>query len=252
MAAQYRLKKIRFIIRSALCLWASLTTCRAETGTLPEEETSATPPQPELAQFRKLWTSSMFTTHEVKVDAPTVQNADWAANLKFSGWSEVDGKIAVYLFRADTEQTFTLQQNEPAEAGVLQFVAMENAESLLDARVRVRLNGQEAWISQQQESEAPPAAFQAPQPAEPPTAAVQAPTSVDSRAAMLRPGVVLNAGATFDNSLAKPEQPAATTENQEPTSPDEQNRSNAAVLMRLRERHEHLYRMFPRQEAGQP
>lgn len=247
MATQYRLKQMRLIIRPALCLWACLTTCLAETGTLPEEETSATPPQPELAQFRKLWTSSMFTTHEVKVDAPTVQNADWAANLKFSGWSEVDGKLAVYLFRADTEQTFTLQQNEPAEAGVLQFVEMENAESLLDARVRVRLNGQEAWISQQQESEAPPAASQSPQSAQQPASGLQAPTSVDSRAAMLRPGVVLNAGATFDNSLSKPEQPASAAGTQETNSPDEESRSKAAVLTRLRERHEHLYRMFPRQ-----
>lgn len=197
-----------------------------------------------LADYQKLWTRSLFTTHEVKPELTTVENADWAANLQLSGWSEVDGRLSVYLFRSDTAQTFILQQNEPAEADVMQLVEVENAESILDARVRVHLNGQEAWISQQNESEAPPAGAPAQQQA---VAGVQAPTSVDSRAAMLRPGVVLNAAATFDNSLAKPNQPASTSAASASASSIGESRSNAEVLMRLRERHEHLYRMFPRQ-----
>lgn len=200
-------------------------------------------PQP-LAGYQALWTRSMFTTHEVKPEVTAVENADWAANLQLSGWSEVDGRLTVYLYRADTTQTFILQQDEPAEAGVMQLVEVENAETILDARVRVQLNGQEAWISQQKEAEAPPAGAPAQQPAQQAVAGVQAPTSVDSRAAMLRSGVVLSAGATFDNSLTKPEQSGSTTAS---TSASEGSRSNAEVLLRLRERHEHLYRMFPRQ-----
>ncbi len=197
-------------------------------------------PQP-LAGYQALWTRSMFTTHEVKSEVTAVENADWAANLQLSGWSEVDGRLSVYLYRTDTTQTFILQQDEPAEAGVMQLVEVENAETILDARVRVHLNGQEAWISQQNESEAPPEGAPAQQQA---VAGLQAPTSVDSRAAMLRSGVVLNAGATFDNSLAKPEPSDSTAAS---TSSNEGSRSNAEVLLRLRERHEHLYRMFPRQ-----
>lgn len=200
-----------------------------------------------LADYQKLWTRSLFTTHEVKPEVTAVENADWAANLQLSGWSEVDGRLSVYLFRTDTAQTFILQQNEPAEADVMQLVEVENAEGILGARVRVQLNGQEAWINQANESEEPPAAAPAQQLAQQANAGVQAPTTVDSRAAMLRPGVVLNAGATFDNSLAKPEKPASNSSASAPDSSTDQSRSNAEVLMRLRERHEHLYRMFPRQ-----
>ena len=203
-------------------------------------------PQP-LAGYQALWTRSMFTTHEVKPEATAVENADWAANLQLSGWSEVDGRLSVYLYRADTTQTFILQQDEPAEAGVMQLVEVENAETILDARVRVHLNGQEAWISQPNESAAPLAGAPAQQPAQQALAGLQAPTSVDSRAALLRPGVVLNAGATFDNSLVKAEPSASNAAASASAGSNEGSRSNAEVLMRLRERHEHLYRMFPRQ-----
>ncbi|MBB5031556.1 hypothetical protein [Prosthecobacter vanneervenii] len=222
-------------------------------GALHAQETEQPSFEPKpLAGYQALWTRSLFTTHEVKPNVPTVENADWAANLQLSGWSEVDGQLYVYLYRTDTTQTFIVKQNEPAEAGVMQVVEMENAESIVDARVRVQLNGQGAWIAQQKESEVPQPPQSSPQQpaAQQAVAGVQAPTSVDSRAALLRPGVVLDAGATFENSLAKPgTTPSAmesTTAAQTRNSEDE-SRSNAAVLLRLRERHEHLYRMFPRQ-----
>lgn len=234
-------------IRPLICMLACLTTGLAETGLPAEEEQTVEPQQPQLSHFQKLWTRSVFTTQEMKVEVPTVENAEWAANLQFSGWAEVDGRLSIYLFRTDTQEAYTLQQDEPAEAGVMQFVALDQAETFFDARVRVRLNGQEAWISQQKETDAPAEPVPAQQPPQQILAAVQAPTTVDSRAAMLRPGVVLSADATFDNSLVKPGTPASAAVTQEPAIPDEDSRSNAAVLMRLRERHEHLYRMFPRQ-----
>lgn len=232
------------ISRLSLSLLVALTA-----GLLPAKE----PEQPPvsfkpLANYQPLWTSSLFTTHEVKVEAAPVENAEWAANLVFSGWSELDGQRTVYLYRTDTEQSFILQENEPPEAGVMQFIEVENADSLLEARVLVQLDGQEAWINQQTETDTPPAEATYPQPTQPNVTGVtgvQAPTSVDSRAALLKPGVILTADATFDNSLAKPGDPAASNA-QLPDSAQEVKRSNAEVLMRLRERHEHLYRMFPR------
>ncbi|WP_395739842.1 hypothetical protein [Prosthecobacter sp.] len=225
-------------------------------GTLHAQETETPSPSFEpkpLAGYQALWTRSLFTTHEVKPVVPTVENSDWAANLQLSGWSEVDGQMLIYLYRTDTTETFTVKQNEPSEARVMQVVEMENAESIQDARVRVHLNGQEAWIAQQKESEAspspPPPTPQ--QPAQQAVAGVQVPTSVDSRAALLRPGVVLDAGATFENSLAKPGTPSSAMPafGDQTRNATDESRSNAAVLLRLRERHEHLYRMFPRQDG---
>lgn len=222
-------------------------------GALHAQETEKPSFEPKpLAGYQALWTRSLFTTHEVKPVVPTVDNTGWAANLQLSGWSEVDGRLFVYLYRTDTTETFIVKQNEPAEAGVMQVVEMENAESILDARVRVHLNGQEAWIAQQTESAAPPPPTPQ-QPAQQAVAGVQVPTSVDSRAALLRQGVVLDAGATFENSLEKPGSPSsampatATTAAVQTRNSEDESRSNAAVLLRLRERHEHLYRMFPRQ-----
>jgi len=216
-------------------------------GTLQAQEPEKAPFEPKPpADYQALWTRSLFTTHELKPVVPAVENADWALNLQLSGWSEVDGQLLVYLYRTDTTQTFILKENEPAEAGVMKLVEVENAETILDARVRVNLNGQEAWITQQKESEAPQAA--PPQPAQA-VAGLQAPTSVDSRAGLLREGVVFKPGTTFANSLNQPGQPVATAGSAQSVSANDANSSNAAVLMRLRERHEHLHRMFPRQSG---
>ena len=235
------LSPLSMISRFSIFLLAALTA-----GLLPAKEPEKPPVSfKPLANYQPLWKNSLFTTHEVKVEAAPVENADWAVNLVFSGWSELNGQRTVYLFRTDTEQSFILQENEPPEAGVMQFIEVENEDSLLEARVLVQLDGQEAWINQQPETATPPAEATYPQPTQQTVTGVQAPTTVDSRAALLRPGVILSADATFDNSLAKPEEPA-TGNLQQPGRPQEASRSNAEVLMRLRERHEHLYRMFPR------
>lgn len=194
-----------------------------------------------LDHYHALWSRSLFTTHEVKVEAPVVEDASWAAKLQLSGWSEVDGKLSVYLFRSDTEQTFILNKGESPEAGVMQIIAIENAESILTARVRVRLNGQEAWIRQADESgaAAPPGSGTQQQ------GGVRAPTSVDSRASRLTSPVVLTNTTTFEGSLSpargenrpRAGAPAATGDALQP-SPE--------VVRRLRERHDHLHRMFPR------
>lgn len=245
-----------------LCLLTCITTCMAETGPESEEKASANPQPPQLSHFDRLWKSSMFTTHELKVEAPVVENAEWGANLELSGWSEVDGRLLIYLFRADTEQTFILHQDEPAEAGVLQFVALENPESIFDARARVRLNGQEAWIGQRAETGAPQVVSAQPQPqsaqdAQPVSAGFKAPTTVDSRAARLRSGIVLTANTTFEDSLDQspanikaPSTPAAQSEQQPAAAPVSAPTSNLSFIQQLRERNEHRYRTFPRQEAG--
>lgn len=231
------------ISRFSLSLLATLTA-----GLLTAKEPEKTPVTfKPLANYQPLWTNSLFTTHEVKTEAAPVENAEWAATLVFSGWSELDGQRTVYLSRTDTQESFILKQNEPPEAGVMQFIEVENEDSLLEARVLVQLNGQEAWIKQQTDAEAAPTQVLSPETSQPVVTAVQAPTTVDSRAAMLRPGVILSADATFDNSLAKPGQPDSMTGAQPAGSPEEESQSKAEVLMRLRERHEHLYRMFPRQ-----
>lgn len=231
--------------RFAVSILAAVTA-----GALHAQEPDKTPFEPKpLANYQSLWTRSLFTTHEVKPESTPVENADWAANLQLSGWSEVDGKLCVYLYRTDTTQTFILQEDEPAQADVMRLLEIENVESIVDARARVNLNGQEAWISQQMEAEEPPAAAPPQQPAQQAVAGVQAPTSVDSRAALLRQGVVLNAETTFDNSLTKPDQSRAGGAAAQGMSSNEQKQSKATVLMRLRERHEHLYRMFPRQDG---
>jgi hypothetical protein len=189
----------------------------------------------------------MFTTHETKPEVTAVQNADWAANLQLAGWSELDGRISVYIYRTDTTETFVLKQNEPPEAGVMQFTEVENADSILNARVLVQLNGQQAWVSQQMDTGGPAAEAPTQQLAQQATGTVQAPTTVDSRAAHLRPGVILSASNTFENSLAKPGQSTTATDALEADGSNQASQSKAQVLMRLRERHEHLYRMFPRQ-----
>jgi len=221
-------------------------------GLLPAQEPEPSPvPFKPLNGFEPLWNRSMFTTHETKPEVAAVENADWAAHLQLAGWSELDGQISVYIYRSDTAQTFILQQNEPPEAGVMQFVEVENPESILDARVLVHLDGQQAWISQQLDNGGPPAeapiqqlAQQTPQPA---TGTVQAPTTVDSRAAHLRSGLILSADNTFESSLDRPGQPAADLGDLEASNFNGANQSKAQVLMRLRERHEHLHRKFPRQ-----
>lgn len=240
--------------RFFILLTSSLT---AVSLSAEQPEASPVPFKP-LAGYKSLWTRSLFTTHEVKTEVTAVEDAEWATNLQLSGWSEVDDRLSVYLYRTDTTQTFVLQQNEPAEAGVMQLVEIENAETIIDARVRVRLNGQEAWISQPKEEEAPPATPPSQRPAPTAIGGLQAPTTTDSRAALVREGVVLNAETTFESTLVKPggqgmqptAQPtAAGAAGAQATSGNAGPGTNAAVLMRLRERHEHLYRMFPRQDA---
>jgi len=217
-------------------------------GLLPAQEPEKSPVSfKPLNGYQPLWERSMFTTHETKSEVTVVENADWAANLQLAGWSELDGRLSVYIYRTDTDQTFILQQDEPAEAGVMQFIEVENADSLLEARVLVDLNGQQAWISQQTDSVEPPPETPIQQPAQQTAGGVQAPTTVDSRAANLRSGVILSASNTFESSLAKPGQPATATGASEADASNEASQSKAQVLMRLRERHEHLHRMFPRQ-----
>lgn len=233
---------LSMISRFSISLLAALTT-----GLLTAKEPEKPPVSfKPLTIYQPLWKNSLFTTHEVKVEAAPVENAEWAATLVFSGWSELDGQRTVYLSRTDTEESFILKQNEPPEAGVMQFIEVENENSLLEARVLVQLNGQEAWIKQQTDADAAPTQVLSPDPNQPAVTAVQAPTTVDSRAARLRPGVILSANATFDNSLTKPGQPDSMTGAQSEVSPEEASQSKAEVLMKLRERHEHLYRMFPR------
>ncbi len=231
------------ISRFSLSLLAALTT-----GLLPAKEPEKAPVTfKPLVNYQPLWTNSLFTTHEVKAEATPVENAEWAATLVFSGWSELEGQRTVYLSRTDTEESFILKQGEPPEAGVMQFVEIENEDSLLEARVLVQLNGQEAWIKQQTDADTAPTQPIAQDPSQQAVTAVEAPTTVDSRAALLRPGVILSADNTFDNSLTKPGQPAGVPGAQQAANPEEQSQSKAEVLMKLRERHEHLYRMFPRQ-----
>lgn len=248
MNTHHLLNPLRLLISAFLCLPGSMAVF-AGTEDSAGEPPSATPGQPQLATFEKLWTSSMFTSQEMKVEVPEVTNAEWAANLQLSGWSEVDGQLSVYLFRSDTGQTFILQQGEPDQKEVMQFVAIENTETIIDARVRVRLNGQEAWISQQKEAAAPPQPITGSQPAQPATSGLQAPVTVDSRAALLRAGVVLTADTTFEDSLSQPEKSASSTPDAT-SGATEAGKPRAEVLQRLRERHEHLYRMFPRPAGG--
>lgn len=194
-----------------------------------------------LDHYQALWSRSLFTTHEVKVEASVVEDASWAATLQLSGWSEVDGQLSVYLFRSDTEQTFILNNGEPAQSGVMQLVAVENTETILDARVRVRLNGQEAWIRQVDESGAttPPVSGAAQ------SGGVQVPTTVDSRASRLTSPVVLTNNTTFEGSLSPSADPANSAA-QTPVARSDAQPASPEVIQRLRERHEHLYRMFPR------
>lgn len=216
-------------------------------GLLPAQEPEPSPVSfKPLNGFQPLWNRSMFTTHETKPEVTAVANAEWAAHLQLAGWSEVDGQLSVYIYRSDTAQTFILKQNEPPEAGVMQFVEVENAESILDARVLVHLDGQQAWISQPLDNGGPPAEAPVQQLAQQASSAVQAPTTVDSRAAKLRSGVILSAGNTFENSLTTSEQSATAPGAVDEANPIEATQSKAQVLMRLRERHEHLHRMFPR------
>lgn len=116
----------------------------------------------------------------------------------------------------------------------MRLLEIENVESIVDARARVNLNGQEAWISQQMEAGEPPAAVSLQQPARQAVAGVQAPTSAGSRAALLREGVVLNAEAASDNSLAKPDQSPGGGATSQGMSSNEAKQSKATVLMRLR------------------
>lgn len=238
--------------------------CLADNSRPPEaaeeEEPSVMPSQPELSQLEKLWTRSVFTSHQdtMPVAAPEVK-ADWAENLSLSGWVELNGRLSAYLVRKDNGEVILIENTAPGNPDDFQLLEIENAGLLLGMRARVRFHGKDAWVTQQAEAEPAieptPASVQPVQAPPAPDAPIKAPTTVDSRAARLRPGIVLGAATTFNDSLVESaaqgseQSPGMTAGTAQPGSTPElppEQQSNINFIQRLRERHEHRYSSFPR------
>ena len=193
--------------------------------------------QPELGLFTPLWTRSLFTSGVAPAPPPQPEvDTEWARPLSFLGWCEVEGIVTVYLYRSDTEETFALTQGAIPQEGVMQAVEVENPDSMLDAKVRVRLNGQEAVIAQfeavsltEQPSQQTPSANDK---------TVQPPTTVDSRAQRLTEPVLFTADNTFENSLQAAQQ-GVSSKSDKPSPASE-------VIQELRDRKESLYDQYPR------
>ena len=218
-----------------------VSTCAQDPATMAASATTvdqeATVVQPELESFTPLWTRSLFTSGVAPAPPPQPQmDTEWAKPLSFLGWSEVEGVVTVYLYRSDTEETFVLTKGAMPEEGVLQAVEVENPGSLLEARVRVRLNGQEALIAQFESASSPDESSTQPPKASDTT--VQPPTTVDSRAQRLTEPVLFTEDNTFEKSLQPARSGAAA-------KPDEASPASE-VIQELRDRNESLYDQYPR------
>lgn len=231
----------------------------ADTSTPDDEETTAQPVQPSLDQYESLWSRSMFTTHQTSMPvSATVQQAEWAQNLSFCGWSELNGTTCAYLMHKDTSEVVIITKDDAGGTGDYQLMQIENAHLMLGMRALVQFRGQQAWVSQvpETETESAPAPAQAAGNSQPPQQ-LTAPTTTDSRAAHLRPGIILSASNTFQDSLQPAAvatvSPVATTAatavqpgSTQAPSGEPMELNNQSFIQRLRERNEHRYSSFPR------
>lgn len=208
----------------------------------PAAAAGATEPAPVeragIETFNPLWTRSLFTSGKAPPPPPPlIENTDWAKPLSFLGWTEIDGAVTVYLYRADTEETFVVTQDRIPEEGVIQIVEIENPESMLEAKVRVRLNGQETVIAQFDApilTETRKDGKSAPKASGP----VQPPTTADSRAQQITGPILFTEDSTFENSLQRQAKGAAVA----PT----ESTPASEVILELRQRNEAAYDQYPR------
>ena len=237
--ATHRALRFLILVLVQICLPALARgqETQARRATEVEETDTAATTQPEIDKFTPLWTRSLFTSGVAPAPAPQPQlDTEWARPLSLLGWSEVEGVVTVYLYRADTEETFVLTKGALPEEGVLQAVEVENPGSLLEAKVRVRLNGQEALIAQFESASSPDESSTQPPKASDTT--VQPPTTVDSRAQRLTEPVLFTEDNTFEKSLQPARSGAAA-------KPDEASPASE-VIQELRDRNESLYDQYPR------
>ncbi|WP_395719699.1 hypothetical protein [Prosthecobacter sp.] len=191
---------------------------------------------PVLDAYAGFWTRSLFTTHSHEAPMPvaSMESPGWAADFELSGWTRVDGALTVYLTRRSSGTTLTLQESEPETPDTPQLVTLAGEDTILDGKVQIRMNGASAWIALNTAASANVAPVKKPLDAFRAPAQVQdgeeplPPTTIDSRAARLNGPVLLDASATYESILARPQEPAPT------------------AVERLRERREKLIRDFPR------
>lgn len=200
----------------------------------PAPGKAASPAAPDLHTYSRLWTRSLFTTHDNPAPPPAADvPPDQASDFELSGWTRLDDRLTVYLTQLDTGRTWTLQENEPEAPDTPQLLALSGEDTILDCRAQIRINGVTAWVSLNPAASANPAPLEgAPEPAAARTHQVQEdvqpPTSIDSRAARLNGPVLLDASATYESVLTPSQTPALN------------------AVERLRARREKLIRDFPR------
>ena len=193
---------------------------------------------PGLDSYSALWDRSIFTSQSTPPPpAPTPETTDpnWAADFQLSGWVRLNGRLSVYLTRLRNMETIILQEHEPAAEDTPQLLSLSGDDTILDARVKVALNGQTAWIAMSPDATQqilPPVKDNKPAKSEVPAVVAEEtlvePTTVDSRAAGLTGPVIFDASATYQSMTSNQE--LKTTDNYE----------------RLQNRRENLIRAFPR------
>jgi hypothetical protein len=224
-------------LHCSLVFWLGLVSNASEpakeTPAQPDAAEQAPATQPELETFVPLWTRSLFTSAPPPAEPVLVptENAEWAAHLSFLGWAEIEGTRSVYIHRTDTDETFVLTLGTSAQEGVMEALEIINADSMMEAQARVRLNGQEALIRTFEAPVPPPEEIKTA--ATRPSTPVEPPTTADSRAQRLTQPVLLTEDNTFEKSL-------------QPNSPERDNPPAAAdVIQELRQRNDMLHQQQP-------
>lgn len=195
---------------------------------------------PGLDAYSALWNRSVFTSQVSPPPAPAPESPPpgWSSDFQLSGWVRLNGRLSVYLTRLRNLETIILRENEPASQDMPTLLCLSGEETILNARARVAMNGQSAWIPMNPEAfEQIDGPAKKQQPSEnlgsspnTPEGVVE-PTAVDSRAAKLTGPVLLDGAATYQSITSS--EGVSTTDN----------------YQRLQNRREQLIRAFPRQPA---